>query len=100
MGQPINHLRKSKAWDKVIFTQDWLNASLLTEPAPFCNAGSLGADVLDDLEVDQSQDFFFSKNKDDAFNLVQASEGSPRGYGLRNEGLHMGAALNALVDIL
>jgi nicotinamidase-related amidase len=95
----INNLRRSRHWDKVVFTQDWLNASTFATSKPFCIADTAGADLLDSLEV-TSDDFKFSKNKDDAFNLVQAIGDAPRGYGLRDEGLRLNANSNALVDIL
>jgi len=84
----INRVRSSRKWDKVVFTQDWL-----VPDQGFCVANTSGANLIDGLVV-MHDDLFYSKNKDDAFNLIHG------GHGLRHEGQHVGAASDALVDVL
>lgn len=108
----INIVRRSRRWDKVIWTQDWLAAEPLIAKGqhPFCIANTTGATLLEGLATDPSTDFFYSKSMDDAFNIVpdvvfcgtaSSDSGKPlHGYGLRNEGLQLGAPSNALIDIL
>lgn len=64
---PINAVRASTAWDRVVFTFDWLGADLLAGRTPFCLEGSFGATLLNDLEIDASRDVTFRKNSDDSF---------------------------------
>mmetsp|Transcript_28208 Transcript_28208/g.49263 ORF Transcript_28208/g.49263 Transcript_28208/m.49263 type:complete len:314 (+) Transcript_28208:80-1021(+) len=108
----INKVRGSRSWDKVIWTQDWLSAAdlIAEQEHPFCVADTPGAELLDGLDVNPSTDFFYSKKLDDAFNIVPSavycggsapnSSGPRHGYGLRDEGLKIGAPSNALIDIL
>lgn len=108
----INKLRGSRRWDKVIWTQDWLSAAdlIAEQEHPFCVANTPGAELLDDLDVRPSTDLFYSKKMDDAFNIVPRavycggstsnSSQPSHGYGLRDEGLKIGAPSNALIDIL
>ena len=63
----INAVRASTAWDRVVFTFDWLSADLLAGRTSFCLEGSFGATLLNDLEIDASRDVTFRKNSDDSF---------------------------------
>ena len=52
----------------MVFTQDWLPASLLAQRTPFCLAGSAGAELLPALDVDLAAgDVLFRKPSDDSF---------------------------------
>ena len=64
---PINAVRASTSWDRVVFTFDWLGADLLAGRTPFCLEGSFGATLLNDLEIDASRDVTFRKDSDDSF---------------------------------
>eukprot|EP00930_Biecheleria_cincta_P071610 TRINITY_DN59096_c0_g1_i1.p1 TRINITY_DN59096_c0_g1~~TRINITY_DN59096_c0_g1_i1.p1 ORF type:complete len:288 (+),score=39.51 TRINITY_DN59096_c0_g1_i1:50-865(+) len=65
----INRIRRSTHWDRVVFTLDWLEAELLAGRTPFCMENTVGAELLDDLEVKVDTDVFFKKNSDDSFCL-------------------------------
>ena len=62
----INEIRQAVAWDRVVFTLDWLPAEMLAGRTPFCLEDTPGAGLLDGLIVSAS-DIFFRKNSDDSF---------------------------------
>mmetsp|Transcript_33229 Transcript_33229/g.103125 ORF Transcript_33229/g.103125 Transcript_33229/m.103125 type:complete len:247 (+) Transcript_33229:55-795(+) len=65
----INHIRRSAPWDRVVFTLDWLSAEQLAGRTAFCLEGSVGAELLRGLDVNEQSDVIFKKNSDDSFCL-------------------------------
>jgi hypothetical protein len=60
----INRVRNSAAWERVVWTLDWLPAAM---ERTFCRAGTPGAALLPALDFREAEDVLFKKDSDDSF---------------------------------